>query len=182
MPSDKHSREHSRERHKDHKKRKHSRRHKKKDEHLTIVDDDPKDEDVWTEKDINMDGERVVGTDIPTAESLRLRASADDGPSLEDRPQSQSTAPKLKRDDWMLEHHKGEESPIRTGLARLADESLTEDYGEPSTSIRTMSGGVDFFSSLGTEHKRRKPCADRPDPDKVRYSVFFYAATLAYLF
>lgn len=168
MPSDKHSskkREHSRERHKDHKKRKHSHKHKKKDEHLTIVDDDPKDEDVWTEKDINMDGEHVVGTDIPTVESLRLRASAVDGPSLEDRP-------KLKRDDWMVEHPEGEELPIKTGLAKLVDESLTEGYGEPSTSARTMSGSVDFFSSLGTEHKRRKPHADRPDPDKVRFSMF----------
>lgn len=173
MPSDKHSskkREHSRERNKDRKKRKHAHKHKKKDEHLTIVDDDPKEGDIWTEKDINLDGEHVVGTEIPTAESLKLRASAEDGPSLEDLPQSESTESKLKRDDWMLELLKGGDR----GLSRLAqnEDALTEDYGEPSTSARTMSGGVDFFSSLGTEHKRRKPHSDRPDPDKARCSAF----------
>ena len=176
MPSDKHSskkREHSRERNKDRKKRKH--KHKKKDEHLAIVDDDPKDEDIWTEKDINLDGEHVVGTDIPTAESLRLRASAVDGPLLDDLPQSESTESKLKRDDWMVElQPKGGDQ----GLSRLAqnEDSLTEDYGEPSTGARTMSG-VDFFSSLGTEHKRRKPHSNRPDPDKARCSTF-YTTTL----
>ena len=173
MPSDKHSskkREHSRERNKDRKKRKHASKHKKKDEDLTIVDDDPKDEGIWTEKDINLDGEHVVGTDIPTAESLRLRASAVDGPSLEDRPQSELTEPRPKRDDWMLELPKGGDR----GLSRLSqNDSLTEDYGEPSTGARSTSGGVDFFSSLGTEHKRRKPHSDRPDPDKARHSTYY---------
>jgi hypothetical protein len=46
------------------------------------------------------------------------------------------------------------------------DESLTDGYGEPSTSTRTLGGGVDFFSSLGKE-KERKPKPDLPNPDKV---------------
>ena len=46
------------------------------------------------------------------------------------------------------------------------DESLTDGYGEPSASARTLGGGVDFFSSLGKE-KERKPKPDVPNPDKV---------------
>lgn len=39
------------------------------------------------------------------------------------------------------------------------DESLTEDYGEPSSNARSDTGGVDFFSSLGTE-RHKKPKVD----------------------
>jgi hypothetical protein len=46
------------------------------------------------------------------------------------------------------------------------DESFTDGYGEPSTSARTLGGGVDFFSSLGKE-KEKKPKPDLPNPDKV---------------
>ncbi len=47
------------------------------------------------------------------------------------------------------------------------NESFTEDYGETSQNSRTVGGGVDFFSGLGTEHKK-KPREERLDPDKVR--------------
>ncbi|KAF8635918.1 hypothetical protein AX15_000095 [Amanita polypyramis BW_CC] len=168
MPSDKHSskkREHSKERHKDHKKRKHGHKHRKKDEYkddnLTIVDDDPKDDDIWVEKDIGMDGEHLVGTDIPTAESLKLKASAAKGSSLTDGSE-------LKRDEWMLELSKDEDLRHKNSLPRLAqnDDPMTEGYGDPAVDVRTTSGGVDFFSSLGTERKRRPAQPDRPDPDK----------------
>jgi hypothetical protein len=50
------------------------------------------------------------------------------------------------------------------------DDSFTEDYGELSRDSRTTSGGVDFFSSLGTERKKNsKPL--KPNPDKVRFSL-----------
>ena len=42
-----------------------------------------------------------------------------------------------------------------------------DGYGDAPADARTMSGGVDFFSSLGTERKK-KPPPDRPNPDKVR--------------
>lgn len=54
-------------------------------------------------------------------------------------------------------------------VAVLDDESLTEDYGEDTGGQRNLSGGVDFFSSLGTERKK-KPDPKRPDPDKVSFS------------
>jgi hypothetical protein len=47
----------------------------------------------------------------------------------------------------------------------MSDEFLTEDYGEIPSNRRTMGGSVDFFSSLGTEHKKKQP--DKPDPEKV---------------
>ena len=52
------------------------------------------------------------------------------------------------------------------------NESLTEDYGEPAQNTRTMGGGVDFFSSLGTERKKKQR-EEKPDPDKVIISHSF---------
>ncbi len=41
-----------------------------------------------------------------------------------------------------------------------------EDYGEEEGDGRTLGGGVDFFSSLGTARpKKEKPM--KADPDKV---------------
>lgn len=44
---------------------------------------------------------------------------------------------------------------------------LTDGYGEEEVSNPTLSGGVDFFSALGTEHKRKDPNEKRPDPSKL---------------
>lgn len=49
------------------------------------------------------------------------------------------------------------------------NESFTEDYGEPVQNMRNMGGGVDFFSSLGTERQKKKK-EDKPDPEKVTNS------------
>lgn len=48
--------------------------------------------------------------------------------------------------------------------AEMGDVSMTDDYGEPSGSQRTLGGGVDYFSSLGTDMKKQP---ERPAPDKV---------------
>ncbi|KAF9049559.1 hypothetical protein BDZ89DRAFT_1242473 [Hymenopellis radicata] len=139
---------------------KHSKKRKREDKGSRIVDDDPDDEDMWVEKNIDMDGERPLATDIPTAESLKLKSSAEAGPST-----AAATEPKLKRDDWMM-------LPLSSSTSRvqaLDDESLTEDYGESSDGRRNLSGGVDFFSNMGTERKK-KPTPNRPDPDKPVYS------------
>jgi hypothetical protein len=69
----------------------------------------------------------------------------------------------------MLEIPAAPPIPVDTSRlhVQLVDESLTESYGEPSDSARTLGGGVDFFSTLGTEvKKKQKP--DQPDPSKVR--------------
>lgn len=70
----------------------------------------------------------------------------------------------LKRDAWMLEPTAPPTIPnlsTRTGEAPEQDESLTDGYGDAPASNRTMGGTVDFFSSLGTEHKKKQPM---PDP------------------
>nr|GAT50631.1 complexed with Cdc5 protein cwf19 [Mycena chlorophos] len=137
------------------------RKHKKSKK-LRIVDDDPNDDDMWVEKNIDMDGERPLATDIPTAESLKLTSAA--------IPSRAQAIESLKRDDWMLatpsvlpdEKPRPAKEPVE---APGGDESFTEDYGELSQNQRTLGGGVDFFSSLGTEVKK-KPKDDKPDPNK----------------
>ncbi|KAJ7857614.1 CwfJ C-terminus 1-domain-containing protein-like protein [Mycena olivaceomarginata] len=113
-----------------------------------VVDDDP-DDDLWVEKNIDMDGERPLATTIPTGESLKLTSTV----TVYGRDGST-----LKRDDWML---LPPSEPPPSG-----DDSYTEDYGETSQNQRTLGGGVDFFSSLGTDIKK-KPRTDQPDPNKA---------------
>src|SRR6266404_5968323 len=89
-------------------------------------------------------------------------------------PKDVTTGTSLKRDDWMLEPPAGSSaSPVvRDPRLEGGSESLTEDYGEPSTGARALDGEIDFFSSLGKERKRKsKP--DLPDPDKVSSSTNF---------
>ena len=57
-----------------------------------------------------------------------------------------------------------EAGPSKHRRLEVGEESLTEDYGEPVQNLRTMGGGVDFFSSLGTE-KKRKPKVLAGDED-----------------
>ena len=135
------------------------RKHDKKKKGVKIVDDDVNEGDMWVEKNIDMDGERVLATDIPTSESLKLTSSAISGQADPPLPPTLHTESKLQRDEWMLQK----------------DESLTEGYGEPSENADTMSGGVDFFSTLGTEVKK-KPLPERPDPDKACPCMFFTLA------
>ncbi|KAK7056976.1 Pre-mRNA-splicing factor cwf19 [Paramarasmius palmivorus] len=147
-----------------HKKKSKSKRSEDSESHLKIVDDDFNEEDMWVEKNIDMDGERPLATDIPTAESLKLTSNVT-------QESSEST---LKRDEWMLAPTTSTSSNISTSASShlkipTGDESLTEDYGELSQGRRTLSGDVDFFSSLGTEVKK-KPRTDKPDLDKPAVS------------
>ncbi|KAF9454844.1 hypothetical protein P691DRAFT_770356 [Macrolepiota fuliginosa MF-IS2] len=153
--------------------RKHKHRKKdggKKEDHLSIVDDDA-DEDMWVEKNIDMDGERVLATNIPTAESLNITSTATESPSDPSLPPATKSESKLQRDEWMLLPPSIPTIPISAlppGRPTIDDESLTEDYGESSSNARNLGGGVDFFSSLGTQHKKKQP--NKPDPDKPKVS------------
>jgi hypothetical protein len=49
---------------------------------------------------------------------------------------------------------------------RVTEESLTEESGEASGGRRTLGGGVDFFTSLGTDMKRNRK--ERSNVDQVR--------------
>ncbi|KIK80993.1 hypothetical protein PAXRUDRAFT_15491 [Paxillus rubicundulus Ve08.2h10] len=120
----KHSSKHERGRDKDseHKtKKRHKSTHESSKKHkrratdsMHITDDDPNDDDIWVEKNIDLDSERLLATDIPTAESLKL-----------------------------MSHAKAFDSE--------------------------SGGAVDFFSSLGTERKRKSQ-PDKLDPDKPKIS------------
>ncbi|KAF9236508.1 CwfJ C-terminus 1-domain-containing protein-like protein [Melanogaster broomeanus] len=181
---DKHSSKHKRSRDKDsdHKtKKKHksthdsSKKHKRRaPDSVHITDDDPNDDDMWVEKNIDLDGERLLATDIPTAESLKLTSHAEAAASDHLPPPTLSTETKLERDEWMLLPPSGAQVPSSssrqlTQQLPIGDESFTEDYGESSSGARIVGGGVDFFSSMGTE-KKRKPQPDTPDPDKPKIS------------
>ncbi|KAI0372225.1 hypothetical protein BV20DRAFT_964344 [Pilatotrama ljubarskyi] len=172
----KHKHRHDRDDHEHKSKRRHksdkesSRKRSRTDEtgHLHIVDDDPNDDDMWIEKNIDMEGEVPLATDIPSAEDLKITSRAEERPGDPPLPPPLRTETVLKRDEWML-------MPPTTPLvpATLAtdtpvpmDEDMTEGYGESRGNNRTANGTVDFFSSLGTEVKRKKPEDSRPDPDK----------------
>ncbi|KAF9516370.1 hypothetical protein BS47DRAFT_1376037 [Hydnum rufescens UP504] len=168
------------------KKRKHSSKHRsirdkgnKRRQHnesqsgLKVIDASD-DEHVWVEKNINEDGLKVLATDIPTSESLSLTSNASE---KTDRPLPHAlpVETQLKRDDWMLLGGSSTTLPSmpipssRKGIHNLEDESLTEDYGDVPQDRRSLGGGVDFFSSLGTEHRKKKQ-PDLPDPDKPQIS------------
>lgn len=106
--------------------------------------------------------------DIPTAESLKLTSRAYSKPEDPSPPTAVVAESSLKRDDWMLEPSTSSVESPAMSRSRLdgGDESLTDGYGEPSTSARTLGGGIDFFSGLGKE-RERKPKPDLPNPDKV---------------
>lgn len=79
----------------------------------------------------------------------------------------------MKRDDWMMLPPEAtiiseisRPDPSRITPMDVGEESYTEEYGDLPSNSRTGAGGVDFFSSLGTERKK-PPRPDRPDPDKV---------------
>ncbi|KAH9080441.1 CwfJ C-terminus 1-domain-containing protein-like protein [Lactarius deliciosus] len=157
-----------RERHEDADGKHKRKKRKERETTVRVVDDD---EDEWVEKNIDLDGDKPLATDIPTAESLKLTSRAyptSDDPPL---PKVVPTESSLKRDDWMLEPPAGSSaSPVvRDPRLEGGDESLTEGYGEQPTGARALGGGVDFFSSLGKE-RERKPKPDLPDPDKLHVS------------
>ncbi|GBE84892.1 CwfJ C-terminus 1-domain-containing protein-like protein [Sparassis latifolia] len=174
-PRDKPHHEHkSKRKHKSDKDSGKAKRRRKDDEHVHIVDDDPNDDDMWVEKNIDMEGEEPLATTIPTAESMKLTSRAFVEPSDPPLPPSLKTESSLKRDEWMLMPPSAPTIPKERPSSRMSmptgDESLTEDYGEPSQNARNTSGGVDFFSSLGTDIRKKKPEPDRPDPDKPKIS------------
>jgi hypothetical protein len=98
---------------------------------------------------------------------LKLTSTALAGPADPPPPQNTITETPLKRDEWMLAPAVAPVLPLQ-GPLEVEDTPMTEDYGDPSEGKRTLGGGVDFFSSLGTEVKK-KPRPAKPNPDQVRF-------------
>ena len=126
---------------------------------------------------------QILATDIPTAESLELTSTAGAG-SLIALPHAVNTESVLKRDEWMIMPTSAPAMPAdvqyqpksyERPLTPPTNDSFTEDYGELSRDSRTTSGGVDFFSSLGTERKKiSKPLLDKVCFSALIYSVLIY--------
>jgi len=109
---------------------------------------------------------------------LKIKTHATDREIDPPLPPSLKTETKLQRDEWMLMPSEGVPESLGSSsmLARAiltGDESLAEDYGESSTNKHPPGGGVDFFSSLGTERKR-PPRPDKPNPDNVQYYSYLH--------
>ncbi|KAB5590566.1 Complexed with Cdc5 protein cwf19 [Ceratobasidium theobromae] len=173
-------REHRKDRDKDHKKdrergkdkhRKH--KSKSKDQGINVVDDD--EEDVWVEKNIDGEGGAAVVSNIPTAGSLGLTSNASIVPPDAKLPPSnaQPTQTKLQRDEWMLLEPSAPIVPVGTpsrppdrAVVQTADE-MTDGFGEEVRNMRTLGGGVDFFSSLGTEHRKKPPPKDPNEKPRI---------------
>ncbi|PVF95016.1 hypothetical protein CPB86DRAFT_607813 [Serendipita vermifera] len=151
----------------DHKKRKKHHRDeerssakKKKDRHqgVQVVDDDVDDDSMWVEYNIDVDGQHPVTTTIPTGESLGLKSTANVSSNDPPLPTGIATESKPQREEWMTLEPSQPVLPTGTPpLHSLRSDSPTEGYGEKSGNNRTVSGHVDFFSSLGTEHRKKEP-------------------------
>ncbi|KAI5454070.1 Pre-mRNA-splicing factor cwf19 [Naganishia albida] len=92
------------EKRKDKEREKHDRKKdRRKDGNLKVVDDD-NDDDMWVEKDIDV--ENAVST-IPTAESLLLKSNASSNPGNATLPPAVAaetpTDSDLRREEWMLD-------------------------------------------------------------------------------
>jgi hypothetical protein len=122
--------------------------------------------------------QQVLATDIPTKESLKITSIAEEYVSNPNLPPTTKSETKLERDEWMLlppsiPSLASPSSSVPKRSTTDNEELLTEDYGEPLSKACTTGGGVDFFSSLGKEHKKKKP--EKPNPDLVLsfLSLFF---------
>ena len=124
---------------------------------------------------------QILAADIPTAESLQLTSTAGAGSSVP-LPHAINTESVLKRDEWMLMPTSAPVMPAHESHEKSlplssTNDSFTEDYGEPSGDSRTTSGGVDFFSSLGTQ-RNKNPKPEKPNPDMVCFALFLIYVTL----
>ncbi|CAE6394587.1 unnamed protein product [Rhizoctonia solani] len=161
-------REHKKDRDREHKKDKH-RKHKSKSKEQDIgAVGDGSEEDMWVEKNVDGEGSAAAVLGIPTAESLKLTSNPSRVPdnAIELPSNAQITQTKLQRDEWMLLEPGTPTVPVGTpsrppdrAVLQTADE-MTDGFGEEVRNMRSLGGGVDFFSSLGTEHRKKPPPKD----------------------
>ncbi|CAE6373246.1 unnamed protein product [Rhizoctonia solani] len=168
-------REYKKDRDRDHKRDKHQKHKSKSQEQGISVVDDDNEEDMWVEKNIDGEGNAAVASSIPTADSLELTSNASNIPDGAKEPPSnaQITQTKLQRDEWMLLDPSTPTVPIGTpsrppdrATLQTADE-MTDGFGEEVRNMRTLGAGVDFFSSLGTEHRKKPSPKDPNEKPKV---------------
>jgi hypothetical protein len=111
--------------------------------------------------------------------SLKSHASEPAAAALHESAATE-TKPR-ERDSWMLEPTETAPATISNPFAernipksaglsvgRSQPVDMTDGYGEEESSGRTLDGGVDFFSALGSEHRRKDINEDKPDPSKLQ--------------
>lgn len=121
--------------------------------------------------------------DVPSSAGLPLKSHASE-PAAGPLPGSTASGSKPReRDSWMLEPTV-DASPVTSnpfaernipksagapsGRLQTMSSDMTDGYGEDESGGRTLDGGVDFFSALGSEHRRKDPQEDKPDPSKLQ--------------
>ena len=70
-----------------------------------------------------------------------------------------------------------DDDPSLSKSLHIEDENMTDGYGETDLNKRNLGGGVDFFSSLGTE-RTKKPRQEKPDPSKVITCIILHLGIL----
>ncbi|KAL7423725.1 Pre-mRNA-splicing factor cwf19 [Cryptotrichosporon argae] len=114
-----------------------------------VVDDDD-DGGMWVEKSIDA---ADAASYIPTADSLALRSNVSEPRAP--LPPTLSTASKTnEREAWMTE-------PVDPPVGGSATHVPAPEPSAPASA--SFGPGDDFFSTLGTEHKRKDPNALKPD-------------------
>lgn len=113
-------------------------------------------------------------SNIPTADSLPLKSQVEK--SNAPLPHATATgSERRERDAWMLDPGAisstsapipQRDIPRSAGISTSVSAGLAENDGDERLSEGAANGGADFFSSLGTEHKRKDRDANKPDPTK----------------
>ncbi|KAK4685655.1 CWF19-like protein 2, partial [Tremellales sp. Uapishka_1] len=131
------------------KERKRTKRDKKRSERGNGQDED--DEGSWVEKGAGVED---AVSNIPSALSLPLTSNPSQSTSAS---LHQPTASETERPAWMM--------------APSAEESVGAALPAQSSEVphSATSGPGDFFSDLGTEHKRKDPNEGKPDPTKLQF-------------
>jgi hypothetical protein len=121
----------------------------------------------------------------PAAAGMSLQSHASEPAEAALPDSTASGSQPRERDSWMLEptisappvisnpfteRNTPKSAGLPSGRSQPIEMSndMTDGYGEEESSNRTLNGGVDFFSALGSEHRRKDPNDDKPDPSKLQ--------------
>ena len=194
----KHRRDRREETEEERKERKRAKKDRKREdrndrEKLDVVDDDD-DASMWVEKGVDTvspewtepkgqaDRQDAVAN-APASAGMDLQSHASE-PAAAPLPETTASGSQTReRDSWMLEptisappaisnpfteRSTPKSAGLPSGRSQPISDDMTDGYGEEVSSGRTLDGGVDFFSALGSEHKRKDPNDDKPDPSKLQ--------------
>lgn len=122
---------------------------------------------------------KVPASVAPRTDDLNLKSHVDTHPKAPLPPTTATSSSTQERQAWMLEptteatptvstFFTDRNLPKSAGIAtrKPMASSAGDGMSEAELLNRNVEGEMDLFSSLGTEHKRKDPEADKPDPSK----------------